>query len=68
MQLLIEIKDNKAEALLKVLRDLPYVKTKTISPAKAKFLSEFKEAIKELNAVKEGKLKARNAEDFLNAL
>ena len=45
MQLLIEIKDNKAEALLKVLGDLPYVKTKTISPAKAKFLSEFKEAI-----------------------
>jgi hypothetical protein len=68
MQLLVEVKDNKAQAFMKVLRELSYVKTKTLSPAKAKFLSEFKEAIEELNQAKAGKLKVRNAEDFLKGL
>ena len=68
MKLLLDIKDNKADALLKVLHDLPYVKTETLTPAKAQFLKELKEAVSELNLVKSGKKKARNAEDFLNEL
>jgi hypothetical protein len=39
-----------------------------LTPPKAKFLQELKEAVNELNQVKEGKKKARNAQDFLNEL
>jgi hypothetical protein len=68
MKLLLDIQDNKADALMKVLKDLPYVKTQLLSPAKALFLTELKEAVTELNLVKAGKKKARNAEEFLNEL
>lgn len=68
MQLLIDVKDSKAKAILSILNDLPYVKTQTLSPAKARFLKELKEAVEELNLVKKGKKKARNAQDFLNEL
>ena len=53
---------------MKVLKDLRYVKTELLSPAKAQFLTELKEAVAELNLVKAGKKKARNAEEFLNEL
>ncbi len=68
MKLLLDVQDDKAGALMKVLKNLRYVKTKTLSPAKAQFFSELKEAVTELNLVKAGKKKARNAEDFLNEL
>ena len=68
MKLLLDIQDNKADALMQVLKDLRYVKTQMLSPAKAQFLSELKEAVVELNLVKAGKKKARSAEDFLNEL
>lgn len=59
MKLLLDIKDSKAQNLIGLLKDLSYVKTKTLSPAKAKFLEELKEAVEELNLVKAGKKKAR---------
>jgi hypothetical protein len=68
MKLLLDIEDRKASALLSLLKDLKYVKAETLTPPKAKFLSELKEAIDELNQVKQGKRKARNAADFLNEL
>ena len=68
MKLLLDIQDSKAEPLVRLLRDLKYVKAQTISPAKARFILEMKEAVNELNLVKAGKKKARNAEDFLNEL
>ncbi|HLG34667.1 MAG TPA: hypothetical protein VI757_07260 [Bacteroidia bacterium] len=68
MKLLLDIKDSKAQNLIGLLKDLSYVKTKTLSPVKARFLEELKEAVEELNLVKAGKKKARNAEDLLNEL
>lgn len=68
MKLLLDIKDSKAHNLIGLLKDLSYVKTKTLSPAKARFLEELKEAVEELNLIKAGKKKARNAEDLLNEL
>ena len=68
MELLLKIKDSKAAAFLQVINDLPYVKTEVIIPAKKQFLKELKEAVDELNQVKAGKRKARNAEIFLNEL
>lgn len=68
MKVLLDIKDNKAHHLMEVLKGLSYVKTETLTPYRAKVLKDVKEAVKELNLVKAGKLKARNAEDLFDEL
>lgn len=68
MKILLEVKDNKAQHLVAVLKELKFVKTTTITPAKALLLKEMKEAVDELNLVKKGKKKSKDAEKFLHAL
>ena len=68
MKVLLDIKDNKALALLEVLRSLPYVKATTITDEKALLMQEIKEAVEEIKLVKAGKKNTRNADDFLNEL
>jgi hypothetical protein len=68
MKVILDIEDKKAPALMEILKGLKFVKTKTITPAKAKLLSELKEAVDEMNQIKAGKKKARNAEDVLAEL
>lgn len=68
MKVLLDIKDEKAAPLLEVLKGLPYVKAEQLSPNKAKVLRDVKEAVKEVNAIKAGKLKGRNAEDLIDEL
>lgn len=68
MKVLLDIKDSNAPSLLEVLNSLPYVKTKQLTPYKAKVLEDIKEAVEEMKLIKKGKLKARNAEDLFNEL
>ena len=68
MKVLLDIKDSKAHNLIEVLKSLPYVKTETLTPHKAKVLKDVKEAVEEFNLIKIGKLQARNAEDLFNEL
>ena len=68
MKVILDIEDKKAPALMEILKELRFVKTKTITPAKAQLLSELKEAVDEMNQIKTGKKKARNAEDVLSEL
>jgi hypothetical protein len=68
MKVLLDIKDNKAESLLDLLKSLPYVKTTTLTPYKARVLQNIKEAVEEMTLIKSGKLKARNAEALLDEL
>lgn len=68
MRVLLDIKDNQAMHLMKVLKSLPYVKAKTISNEKALLMEEIKEAVENLALVRQGKLKARPAQDLLNEL
>ncbi|MEI9942790.1 MAG: hypothetical protein WDN26_01075 [Chitinophagaceae bacterium] len=68
MKILIDVRDDKAPHVMKVLKGLKFVKTTTISPAKALLLKKMREAVDELNLVKSGKKKARKAENFLHAL
>jgi hypothetical protein len=42
------------------------IKAQTLTPYKAKVLEDVKEAVAEMNLIKEGKLKARNAEDLFD--
>lgn len=48
MKVLLEIKDNKAESLLELLKSLSYVKVKPLTDAKAKTLGDIKKAVEEL--------------------
>ena len=68
MKLLLDIPDNKATALLEVLKGLTFVKTKKLTDSKATILSDLREAVEEMKLIKSKKKKARNAEDFLNQL
>lgn len=68
MKVLLDIKDSKALNLLEVLKGLSYVKTKTLTPYKAKVLEDIEEAVEEMTLIKKGKLKGRNAKDLFNEL
>ena len=68
MKVLLDIKDNKATHLLAVLKELSYVKVKTISDEKALLLEEIKEAVEELKLIKKGKLKGIPAKQLLDEL
>jgi hypothetical protein len=68
MKFILEVKESKAAALMGLLNDLPYVKTKPLTAYKAKVLEDVKEAVDELNLVLAGKLEARDADDLLNEL
>ncbi len=68
MKVLLDIKDNKASHLIEVLKGLSYVKTTTLTDAKALLMEEMKEAVEEMKLIRAGKKNARNAEDFLDEL
>lgn len=65
MKFVLEVKESKAATLLALLNDLPYVKTKPLTPYKAKILEDIKDSVDEMNQVLSGKLEARNADDLL---
>ncbi|MCK5469588.1 MAG: hypothetical protein KAI99_13800 [Cyclobacteriaceae bacterium] len=69
MKILLDIKDNKAAFFMELLKNFNFVKKATpLSDAKANLMQDIREAVEELKLVKEGKLKARNAEDLINEL
>ncbi len=68
MKFVLDVKENKAATLLALLNDLPYVKTKPLTPYKAKVLEDLKQAVEEMNLILAGKIEARDAEDLLNEL
>lgn len=68
MKVLVDVKDNKGDFILEMLNNFSFAKAKFISPAKALLLEEIKEAVDNLNLVKQGKLKARPAKDLLHKL
>ena len=68
MKVILDIKDTKADFVMELLHNLTYVKTKPITPYKAKVLEDIAEAVDEMRQVKSGKLKARNVDDLINEL
>jgi hypothetical protein len=68
MKVILDIKDQNAHSLLEVLNSLPYVKTKELTPYKSKILEDVKEAVEEMKLIRNGKLKARNAEELFDEL
>ncbi|MEO5570907.1 MAG: hypothetical protein ABIT08_06845 [Bacteroidia bacterium] len=68
MKVLLDIKDAKAPYLMEILKNLSFVKTKTLTSSKAQFLEELREAIDEVNLIKAGKLKGRPARKLIDEL
>jgi len=69
MKILLDIKDNKAAFFMEVLKNFTFVKNATpLSDAKANLMQDIREAVEELKLIREGKLKARNAEDLIDEL
>ncbi|WP_061248998.1 hypothetical protein [Leptospira noguchii] len=74
MKILLDIKDNKAQALLEILKDLSSVKFKVLTeqeekePTKKEVLDGIKQGFKEVELHRQGKLKLKSAKDLLNEL
>jgi len=68
MKVLLDIKDTKAPFVMELLQNVSFVKTKPLSPYKAKVLEDVSEAVEEMKLIKAGKLKARDAEDLFHEL
>jgi len=68
MKFVLEVKESKAAVLMALLNDLPYVKTKPLTPYKAKVLEDIRDAVDEMNLVLAGKIEARDADELLNEL
>jgi hypothetical protein len=68
MKVLLDIKDSEAPYLMRVLKDLSYVKAKQLTSYKAKVLADVKEAVEEMKLINSGKLKGRKAEGLFNEL
>ncbi len=68
MKVLLDIKDSKVAFVMELLNSLNFVKVKPISDEKAELMSDIKDAVEELNLIKQGKLKGIPAKDLLNEL
>ncbi|MFT3883930.1 MAG: hypothetical protein QM724_00435 [Flavobacteriales bacterium] len=72
MRLVVDVKDSKAELLLKFLRTLSYVKVERApseaSAEKEAIIASVRQAVEEMKLVKAGKLKGRPVQELLDEL
>jgi hypothetical protein len=68
MKVMLEIKENRADFVMELLRSLPFVKVKPLSPYKEEVLEVLRKAVEEMTAIKEGRLKGIPASQLLNEL
>ena len=69
MKIVLEVTENKADFLLALLNDLPYVKATPVNePENKPLLAEIRESVEDINLIKQGKLKGRPGEELLNEL
>lgn len=68
MNVLLEIKESKAEALLEVLESLPFVKMRRLSGFKAGLLKDLKEGFEQIELHKKGLVQLKSAKDLLDEL
>jgi hypothetical protein len=69
MKVIIDIPDNEASFGIKVLKSLSFIKTaRPMSGAAAELWKELKESAEEVRLHKEGKIKLKTAQEFLDEL
>ncbi|MGI4805401.1 MAG: hypothetical protein ACRYFL_11555 [Janthinobacterium lividum] len=65
---MLDIQDSKVPFVMELLKNLSFVKTKPLTNYKAEVLESIKEAVEEMQLIKEGKLKGIPAKELLNKL
>jgi len=68
MKVIIDIQDNKANFVMELLHNFSFVKTKQITEKKALLYNEIKDAVDNLNMVKEGNMEAKPLNELLDEL
>lgn len=68
MNLLVEVKEEKAEFILELLNNFKFVKTKSLSNYKKEVLEDLSDAVEEMNLIKDGKKKSVTLDEFLNEI
>ena len=68
MKVLLDIKDEKANFFMELLKNFSYVKAKPLTNYKVEVFEGLQEAIEEVNLIKEGKVKGISARELLNEL
>ena len=67
MKLLLDIPDKKADFIFELFKSL-HIKAKPISDYKSKVLEDLKQAANEIRLAKQGKIKLKSFDDFLNEI
>ena len=68
MKAVLDIRDSKALFMMELLNSFSFVKVKPITNEKALLLSEIREAVDNVNLIKQGKLQARPAKELLDEI
>ncbi len=68
MKVLLDIQDSKVPFVMELLKNLSFVKAKPLTNYKAEVLEGVKEAVEEMQLIKEGKLKGMPARELINEL
>lgn len=68
MKILLDIKENKTEFVLELLKNLRFVKATPLTDTEAKALSDLREAVEEMKLIKAGKKHGRPARELLEEL
>jgi len=70
MKVLLDIKDDKVDFVMELLKNFKFVKAKKLKEYsyKEEVLNNVREAVEEMKLIKAGKLKGTPAKDLLNDL
>lgn len=66
MKILLDIPEDKVSFIMEVLENFSFVKAKQLSVENEDFYEGLKEAVEEVNELKEGKKKRNELSEFLN--
>jgi hypothetical protein len=68
MKVLLDIKDDKVDFVLELLRNFRFVKAEPLTPYKAEVFEGIRQAVEEMNLIKSGKLQPNPIKDLLDEL
>lgn len=68
MKVLLDIKDHKASFVMELLNSLSFVKVQPLTPYKAEVLDGVREAVNEMKAVKEGRMKGKPVSELIGEI
>jgi len=68
MKVLLDIKDHKVSFVMELLNSLSFVKVQPLTPYKAEVLDGVREAVNEMKAVKEGRMKGKPVSELIGEI